>query len=475
VHEDPTVEGLYETQVPLIFRALMDMGCVASVNRRPGGYRDQVLHHKQRPDRISLADIKFENTTACPYLSAKHVRMRTAYIYHSFSESDGGARGLIGVMTPMNSKKCTVWVYNRSGNAQRPPMARILKDTCSQDALEFVEGSEQREQLERLAEDGIEFTVEVAENRLDAMHEVSQTLKAFQDEAPTAPTVILKQSTLSAREISPILDDFAVLEVPAVPSDNEYEPLNWEMKAGTALARNLTHAERFYTYVLLYARYAHIPLCNISTNHGDFATVAADVLMGRVLQNNNHVLWASPGRRPDTGTTDQVLAFECDQLQNPDVNHPASYKSYCVTMQIQSLPVTAVVHAKDIDDVSHTSSGTDEFADMVSKQVASGVIPLAASLVDETTFCLEPFKILSHMVELWVNDAQRRGNIYADNLQVGSRSRTLTRISISEPHLSHLPWRMSHDVTLGTSAALATTLTLRGSHHHITTRGQTPQ
>ena len=77
-HEDPTVEGLYETQVPLIFRALMDMGCVASVNRRPGGYRDQVLKQKKRPDSISLLDIKFETTTACPYLPAKRVRMRKA-------------------------------------------------------------------------------------------------------------------------------------------------------------------------------------------------------------------------------------------------------------------------------------------------------------------------------------------------------------------------------------------------------------
>ena len=37
-HEDPLVEGLYETQVPLLFRALLEIGCVASVNRRPNGF-----------------------------------------------------------------------------------------------------------------------------------------------------------------------------------------------------------------------------------------------------------------------------------------------------------------------------------------------------------------------------------------------------------------------------------------------------
>jgi len=420
VHEDPTVEGLYELQIPLIFRALMDIGCVASVNRRVGGYRDQVLKHKRRPDSINLQDIKFETTTACPYLPAKRVRMRKAFLYHSSSNSDGGARGLVGVMAPMDSNKCTVWVYNRNGTAQRPPMTRILKDACTEDALQFEEGSAEREYLDNMAQIGIEFTVEVADNRADALREVSEALKKFQDEAPSAPTVILKQSTVSAHDISPILDEFAVMDVPAYPNDNIYDALGWELKAGGCLARNLIQVERFYDYILGYARYSHLPLCNISANHGDMATTVSDVLLGRLLKNNNYVLWGSPGRRPDMGTTDQVLAFECDELHNPDINYPAAYKSYCVSLQIQALPVTAIIHSKDIDDVQTSAPAPDEFAEKISKQVASGAIPMSSTLVDETTFCLEPFKIMAYMAENWVRDAQKRRCVYADTLQMNA-------------------------------------------------------
>lgn len=418
-HEDPTVEGLYETQVPLIFRALMDVGCVASVNRRPGGYREQVLKQKKRPDSISLLDIKFETTTACPYLPTRRVRMRKAFLYYSLSDNDGGMRGLIGIMAPMDSNKCTVWVYNRNGTAQRPPMNRILKDACTEDALQFEEGTVEREYLDNMAAAGIQFTVEVAESRAEALREVSQVLKNFQDEAPTAPTVILKQSTVASHEISPILSEFATMDVPAYPSENAYDALGWELKAGGCLARNLIQVERFYDYIMGFARYSHVPLCNISANHGDMATTVSDLLLGRLLKNNNYLLWASPGRRPDMGTTDQVLAYECDELNNPEINYPSSYKSYCVTMQINALPVTAIIHAKDIDDQSlHSGAAPDEVSDRILKQVASGAIPLASSLVDETTFCLEPFKIMAYMAENWVRDAQKRCCMYADNLQM---------------------------------------------------------
>ncbi|MGB1596258.1 MAG: DUF1744 domain-containing protein, partial [Promethearchaeia archaeon] len=407
---DPTVEGLYETEVPLEFRALMDVGCVASVNRRPGGYRDQVLKHGKKPDRISMLDIKFETTTACPYLPTKRVRMRKAFLYHSLSDNDRGARGLIGLMAPMDSNKCTVWVYNKNGSAQRPPMSRILADACSEDALQFAEGSVEREYIDKMAQAGIDFTVEVVQNRREALREVSERLNKFKDEAPTAPTVVLKQSTESAHDISIYLDEFAVMDVPAQPHDNNYDALGWEVKAGTCLARNLIQVERFFEYILGYARYAHMPLCNISANDGDMATRVSDVLLGRLLKNNNYVLWGSPGRRPDVGTADQLLAFECDELHNPDINCPGAYKSYCVSMDIQALPVTAIIHAKDIDDITPVSAaaGPDAFQEKVALQVAAGTIPLAAALVDEMTFCLDPFKIMAYMAENWVRDAQKR-------------------------------------------------------------------
>lgn len=49
---------------------------------------------------------------------------------------------------------------------------------------------------------------------------------------------------------------------------------------------------------LEHARFCHIPLGNITA---DAAAFACDVFYARNLEKNNHVLWLSPGDRPDLG------------------------------------------------------------------------------------------------------------------------------------------------------------------------------
>ena len=51
-------------------------------------------------------------------------------------------------------------------------------------------------------------------------------------------------------------------------------------------------------------------------------------------------------------------------------------------------------------------------------QIASGNIPLASALVDETTLCADAFKIMQYIADNWVKDAKNYGNAHADRLQV---------------------------------------------------------
>lgn len=47
-----------------------------------------------------------------------------------------------------------------------------------------------------------------------------------------------------------------------------------------------------------HARYCHIPIGNLRK---DTAAFACDVFFSRSLHKNNHLLWLSPGERPDLG------------------------------------------------------------------------------------------------------------------------------------------------------------------------------
>lgn len=198
------------------------------------------------------------------------------------------------------------------------------------------------------------------------------------------------------------------------------------------------------------------------------------MLFARLLKNNNYLLWASPGQRPDVGSNDTLYAFECDELSNPDACFPTASRQYCISFDISHLPLTgqpprdlsnahshlssaspapqpngvrqhcgssplcsvalrrcsqgghgvgaAIVHAKEIDDSAGVSASAvgEELAETLSRRAASGSIPLPAALVDETTFCLEPFKIVAYMGENWVKDAMLNANPHADSLQVAA-------------------------------------------------------
>jgi DNA polymerase epsilon subunit 1 len=149
------------------------------------------------------------------------------------------------------------------------------------------------------------------------------------------------------------------------------------------------------------------------------ATTVSDVLFGRMLKNHQYLLWASQSSQPDLGGHDPVFAFECDELTNPDLCTSSASRNVCVTFDINNLPLTAIIHAKELEEsVASVAGSEDTVAEIINQNVARGLIPLASTLVDETTFCADPFKIVAFMAENWANDAVKNSNPFADSLQM---------------------------------------------------------
>ena len=74
----PDIEGVYETQVPLDFRALISIGCVCTVNREVvrslGG---------MQTDTFELDHLDFRTLAQYSYLEPG--AMKYLYLYHHFS------------------------------------------------------------------------------------------------------------------------------------------------------------------------------------------------------------------------------------------------------------------------------------------------------------------------------------------------------------------------------------------------------
>lgn len=156
-------------------------------------------------------------------------------------------------------------------------------------------------------------------------------------------------------------------------------------------------------------RYLHIPLGNVPK---DVTIFGADLFFARHLRRQNHVLWASPGERPDLGGKElddnRLLTdiFDWSAIggrsggrgDNWLVNDPGFFPYVCVELDIAALPVTALLQSHRIAEAEGASSavafdaGPLQFS--VDEMVASGAHAGLKSVTahDETALSANAFK-----------------------------------------------------------------------------------
>lgn len=115
---DPSVEGVYETQVSLMFRAILNLGCMCSVDHRSFSLKN----HKEN-DCFLLDHLYFQNVGKHSYLSKKHgCTIKNLYLYHHKASS--GPREMFALfLTPL--KKALVVVIDSVRTNLMPNMNNL--------------------------------------------------------------------------------------------------------------------------------------------------------------------------------------------------------------------------------------------------------------------------------------------------------------------------------------------------------------
>jgi len=111
---NPLVEGIYETQVPLDFRAIVQLGCVCSVDRQAARKMREVT------DTFDLAQLNFCNITPdFPYMDFSVLKY--AFLYQHKS----GNKNYIALILPASSRG-TIYVVDTVRSNQMPPNLTAL-------------------------------------------------------------------------------------------------------------------------------------------------------------------------------------------------------------------------------------------------------------------------------------------------------------------------------------------------------------
>ncbi|XP_062505128.1 DNA polymerase epsilon catalytic subunit A-like isoform X2 [Corticium candelabrum] len=395
----PNIEGVYETQVPLQFRALVKLGCVCRVSRQ-----DAKLLAGRETNTFDVNQLDFKTLAECSHYledgAIKHI-----YFYHSCLDQ----RAMLGVFIP-HLKKASVFVVAPARSNQMPNMNNLYQ-------------AERAANLQRCEQEGVPPVVPPHGHTFDVRIDTNyrQRLLTEYQQSKRGPTVILVQSSWDIHQLMAslkLLEEFPLAPIPSSDVDDQYPLLDWQRYAARRMVQHYLNSEAWLAAQLEHARYAHIPIGNFSS---DPALLVADVFFARHLLKQNHVMWTSPTERPDLGgkeDDDYRLMTSLEDGSGCEVNQPGSYATVCIELQIESLAVNAVLQSSRVNEYEGGSGSSISFDHVpqasLEDMMSGGTSASTMSAFDETALCSGAFRILRNLVFSWLREVSHYQNRLAD-------------------------------------------------------------
>ncbi|KAK2153411.1 hypothetical protein LSH36_298g04118 [Paralvinella palmiformis] len=381
----PDIEGVYETQVPLEFRALLRLGCVCMVNRQVA----RQLVGKET-DTFDLEQLDFKTLAQFSYLelgSMKHL-----YLYHHVS----GQKQMFGLFFP-GSKRASIFVVDTVRTNQMPNMTTLYNTEHSTKLSKGIDG-------DVLPASGHNFEINVEKDVHKVHRYIQRLLTAYKDEKK-GPTLIAVQSCWDMQHLissMPGLGDFPLVPIHVSDSEDLFGVLDWQRIGSRRMIQHYLNVGVILQAMLEQCRYFHVPLGNLPK---DTTLFGCDLFYARHLQKHNHVLWCSPTDRPDLGgkeADDNRLSSEQIENATVEVNTPGCYSTVCVELDMASLAVNTLIQSGHVNDYEGASAASFDTLPQVS---------LEEMVQGQGTATI----IMKGMVHGWIRDVANYQNVFADH------------------------------------------------------------
>ncbi|XP_050693132.1 DNA polymerase epsilon catalytic subunit A-like [Eriocheir sinensis] len=390
----PDIEGIYETQVPLEFRAMVQLGCVCMVD---------ISLTQGETDTFELHQLKFKTVAQFKYLeegSLHHI-----YFYHHCS----GNKAMFGIFFN-HSKRASIFVLDTVRSNQMPNVRNLFN---AERNAKIEGGTEQSD----LPEANFEFEIKFETEARKIHRQIQRVLQGYRDEKK-GPTLLAVQSPLSLQALTsqmPDLGEFPQVPVHVKDPDLMYNVLDWQYRGVRVMVRHFLEVKQILVTSMEQSRYFHLPVGNLPR---DATAFGADLFYARHLQKHNIVLWASPQHMPDFGGhehDDNRMLTESDVISTSQLCHPSCYSTMCVELDIDALAVTSILQANNINEMEGTSSSVAfDAAPQASLQDMMSGAESSVPVYDETARCATSFRILRQMVAAWLRDVSVYQNVFAD-------------------------------------------------------------
>lgn len=389
----PSVEGIYELQVPLTVRAVLQLGSLCTFDEGQKGVLGKGLEHGF--DLSALRGVQGSR----PYLS--EVSMTYIYLYHVVA----GDRQVFALFST-NKDEAGVIVLDRSHDSHG--LANAEKMYCEQLSRRMQENEGGPWQNSFLYQNKIRFKTTQAMTKRKAYLELSDWIKRLtSDESkPTVLAIQSPQRRLLLQDL-PLLKDLPVLPLRVEASDSNLPPLGWQAFALKRLVSNYLALGDWIRNLTELARYGDIPLCNLER---DDARYLIDIAYARRLQKSSVVMWWSGGPLPDhAGYQKDEVVGPMETVSMPSVNHSGAYSSVCIELDVRNLAINTILTSSLINELE----GSDSIAFNPAAPSDEGLDNTKGALYSENAFASAGITVLREMVKAWWTEACK-GSSLAD-------------------------------------------------------------
>ncbi|KAJ9148528.1 DNA polymerase epsilon catalytic subunit [Pleurostoma richardsiae] len=387
----PSVEGVYEKQVPLNIRAVLQLGNLCTIDQSQPGVLGRGLDQG-----FDLPSLKRPSKPKA-YLDGTSM----AYIYLSHISS--GDRQIFGLFSTSSDQAHVVILHkNRDSGQDLPNVTRLYSDLLARRTQE-ADGTNWQDCFPY--QEKLNFKITQVTTRRKAFLEIGDIVKKMKkDESkPLMMVIQSSQRNLLVHDI-PILGEMPVLPLKYNVEDSSLPPLGWQTVVARRLVNHYLGLGTWILHLMSLARYGDVPLCNLEREDPRFLI---DIAYARRLQSNNVVLWWSAAPRPDhAGYERDDVTGPLDIVQMPSVNNPGTYSSVCIDLEVRNLAINTILTSSLINEL--------EGADSVAFNPASDSTGDGNEvLYSEGAFANAGVLVLREMVKGWWAEACK-GNTMAD-------------------------------------------------------------
>lgn len=389
-----TIDGIYESEVPTEFRAVLQLGATV----RPD-HGVSLGGHQMTLD--SLRAVEKMN-----YLPQPHIR---TIFFYKFSQDSRHVYALLDT----SGSAGYLYIVN-SGDVQLPNM-----DALYASAYNKIMATEKGELIHTAEK--IPFTVKRFTSNTECERQLGRALRAYREFSSKTALVLMLSDTEPqrlARKI-PNLGLFPNVQLHLHEPSSLLNQIDWQKVVARRVLQHYFNSFFFLTDYLEWARYLRVPIGNLPADHSLFGL---DLLYARHLQKSGHALWATKSSRPDLGgkeLDDIRLSIEWNPLSVDDtvlLNRETFCDTACVELQLSAVAVTALVQrsrvleAEGADDVV-----TFDSMSTIAQQSITGA-GQSIACYDEGAAVDASIKILKQMLTECVRHIAHQGNRHADEV-----------------------------------------------------------